>query len=320
MKTTLDYQIRLNGVENMKHLPQIITYLKLNDLLIKDRNEILIVKESAVAGLIDFFNDHMDTDLISFRVDENEWKPIKDAAELLGYQWIDKVIFEELVNFHIQPIVDADEKIYAHEMLARFKDDKGDAIGPYQVFVAAKKRNRTYALDKVCRMAAVRNAASIHTKVFINFIPTSIYSPEHCLKSTVELANQLGIKSSQFVFEVVETEQVEDLDHLKRILMYYRERGFRYALDDVGEGFSTIDVLKELSPHYMKLDMKFVQGVSSDLEKQKAAIRILEAALQIGSVPLAEGVEEREDFIWLKNKGFKLFQGYLFGKPMPIPV
>jgi len=279
---------------------------------------VLVVKESAVAGLYDYFKDNMELENISFRVDKSEWKPIEEVLELLEFQWIDKVIFDELVTFHMQPIVDAEMQIYAHEMLARFNDEQGKPVGPYHVFTAAKKRNRTYALDRVCRMSAVRSAALIDSKVFINFIPTSIYSPEHCLKSTVQLAEELGIEPSRFVFEVVETEKVDDLAHLKKILMYYREKGFHYALDDVGEGFSTIEVLEQLAPHYMKLDMKFVQGISTDSDKQNAAIRILDAALQVGAIPLAEGIEEPDDFIWLRDVGYKLFQGYLFGKPAPI--
>lgn len=133
------------------------------------------------------------------------------------------------------------------------------------------------------------------------------------------MANQLGVDPSLFVFEVVETEKVDDLAHLKAILTYYKDRGFEYALDDVGEGFSTIEMLLELKPHYMKLDMKYVQGVSSDPNKQKIAKQFLEKALEIQSVPLAEGVEFREDFEWLKQSGYQLFQGYLFGKPDPIP-
>lgn len=112
---------------------------------------------------------------------------------------------------------------------------------------------------------------------------------------------------------------MDDLAHLKAILIYYKDRGFEYALDDVGEGFSTIEMLLELKPHYMKLDMKYVQGVSSDLNKQKIAKQFLQKALEIQSVPLAEGVEFREDFEWLKQSGYQLFQGYLFGKPDPIP-
>jgi EAL domain-containing protein (putative c-di-GMP-specific phosphodiesterase class I) len=130
----------------------------------------------------------------------------------------------------------------------------------------------------------------------------------------------LGIPFSQLVFEVVETESVDDIEHLKRILTYYRERGLHYALDDVGEGFSTIEVLEQLMPNYMKLDMKFVHGVSDDLTKQAAAKKFLSAALQVGAIPLAEGIEKKEDFEWLKEAGYELFQGYLFGKPNPIPA
>ncbi len=68
----------------------------------------------------------------------------------------------------------------------------------------------------------------------------------------------------------------------------------------------------------MKLDIKFVQGVASDPDKQATAEKFLNAAIQVGAIPLAEGIEAREDFIWLKNKGYQLFQGYLFGKPSAI--
>lgn len=69
----------------------------------------------------------------------------------------------------------------------------------------------------------------------------------------------------------------------------------------------------------MKLDMQYVQGVAEDADKQKTALRFLEKALEIGSVPLAEGVETKEDFAWLKQQGYQLFQGYYFGKPAKNP-
>ena len=70
----------------------------------------------------------------------------------------------------------------------------------------------------------------------------------------------------------------------------------------------------------MKLDMQFVQGVAADTEKQRVAAKFLAKALEVGSIPLAEGVEEKADFEWLKLKGYKLFQGYLFGKPAAAPL
>ena len=107
------------------------------------------------------------------------------------------------------------------------------------------------------------------------------------------------------------------LDHLKRILTYYNEKGFQYALDDVGEGFSTIDMLSSLQPHYMKLDIKYVQGVADDSNKQKVAQSFLNKAIEIGSIPLAEGVETREDFEWLKQIGLSTFPRLLLWKTIP---
>ncbi|WP_318616898.1 EAL domain-containing protein [Sporosarcina sp. YIM B06819] len=318
--TELFYKILISGENNTSHLPELISYLKSNDLLVNARKNIIVVRETAVAGLYDYFKDIMDIETIQFKVDGSTWRPIHEVNELLDIQWIDQVILNEKVTFHIQPIVTGSQEVFAYEMLARFQDDAGNSMPPNEVFTAAKKRNRTYAIDRVCRMVAVRNAVNIQKKVFINFIPTSIYSPEHCLRTTVQLANQLGISYSQLVFEVVETENVDDIEHLKKILTYYRKRGLHYALDDVGEGFSTIEVLEQLMPNYMKLDMKFVQGVSVNPTKQIAAKKFLKAALHIGAVPLAEGIEQREDFEWLKEVGYKLFQGYLFGKPEPIPA
>lgn len=320
MPLSIDYQIRIIGEKNKAQIDSVCAYLDKENSLVKRVDDVITVREDSIQGLVDYMQDHMDLSEITYRIAEGDWSSIQNVSESLDLQWIDKIIFNEEVVFHIQPIVDVEEQIYAHEMLARFKDENGIPLAPYPVFTAAKKRNRTYALDRVCRLSAVRNSVNVVGKVFINFIPTSIYSPEHCLRSTVQLAEELEIDPGRFVFEVVETEEVDDIEHLKSILAYYRKKGFNYALDDVGEGFSTVEVLEELKPHYMKLDMKFVRGISSDLQKQLAAKKILNAAIKVGSIPLAEGVEDRVDFDWLKAAGFKLFQGYLFGKPAPIPA
>lgn len=314
----LAYQIEFTSAENQSHIPVIVRHLDQKGMIINHDSTSILIKEEAVRGLYDYFQDHLELSAIRFRIKAAAWKPINEVFDTLENRWIDTVINDELVHFHYQPIIGRNEEIYAYEMLARFTGEQGEPVSPYEAFKSARSRNRTYALDKVCRINAVKNAGAVSKKVFINFIPTSIYSPEHCLKTTVELAHNLGIEPSRFVFEVVETEKVTDMNHLKRILDYYREKGFSYALDDVGEGYNTIDTIKELKPHYMKLDMKFVQGVAADPDKQQAALAILKTAQSVESIALAEGIEEQIDFEWLKAAGFQLFQGYLFGKPAPI--
>lgn len=319
--TELKFEIKIEGDSNLLALPQIYSHLNRRDIDIVTTENGLIVDEAGAKELMDFCRHFMDLEQVVFRINREAWKPFSEIETVLDMQWIDKVIQKELISCHYQPIVNGNEEIFAYEMLARFQNEDGSMIYPNEIFPAAKIRGRLYALDRVCRMTAVRYAAKLKgEKAFINFIPTSIYSPEFCLRSTISLSEQLGVDPKSLVFEVVETEKVDDLDHLKKILAYYKEKGFDYALDDVGEGYSTIEMLADLKPKYMKLDMQYVQGVAMDPAKQKVAEKFLKKALEIGSIPLAEGVETREDFKWLKQRGYQLFQGYYFGKPAAMPL
>jgi len=314
----LRFDIRIDGDYNETVLADVIKYLGRSKTLVKVTGNLLTIRESGIRDFLDFCQDHMDTEEVTFRIYGREWRPLMEIVTILDMQWIDEIIIKESIQCYFQPIVNANNEIYAYESLARFTREDGSMIYPQEIFAAARLRGRLYALDRLCRMTAVKYAAQLTGKIFINFIPTSIYTPEFCLKSTVQLTDQLGVDPSRLVFEVVETEEVEDLPHLKRILAYYKEQGFSYALDDVGGGYSTMEMLSELKPNYMKLDMKYVQGVSHDHAKQLIASAFLEKAIEIASIPLAEGIECREDYEWLKQRGYQLFQGYLFGKPEPI--
>lgn len=317
----LQFEIKLEGTKNLSALQLIVDHLKRRDLEVTQKKSKLQMDEKGAREFLDFGQDLLDVDQIVFRTTQEKWKPLAEMSQVFATEWIDDVIKNERLICHYQPIVDTDENVFAYEMLARFQNENGSMIYPNEIFPAAKTRGRLYALDRVCRMTAVRYAAALKgVKAFINFIPTAIYSPEFCLRSTISLSQQLSVDPKSLVFEVVETEKVEDLNHLKKILTYYREKGFDYALDDVGEGYSTIEMLADLKPKYMKLDMKFVQDVATDEEKQKVAEKFLEKALEIGSIPLAEGIEKRDDFDWLKQRGYQLFQGYYFGKPAATPL
>jgi len=251
-------------------------------------------------------------------------KPIHLFTEEREAAWIDQVIEENRIITHYQPIVrieDSKPIIYGHELLSRGLDENGAIIPPNKLFEAASLRNRVFSLDRACRLQSVRNAGVVKDKlVFINFIPTAIYVPEHCLASTFALIKELGVKPSQVVFEVVETDDVQNLDHLKSILAYYRKHGFKYALDDVGTGYNQIDKLEKMEPDVVKLAIEYVNGVSKDSQKQQLAQEVLIRSKRIGALALAEGVEHMEDFHFLQEMGYDLFQGYLFSKPAQKPM
>ncbi|SDJ36389.1 EAL domain-containing protein [Salimicrobium halophilum] len=310
--------VKVTGEGNMTAMPSLMSFIQAEDIQQNSEEYILRMEEADAVDFADFSGDHLDRTQIFYKVPDKDWDVIEGIYDLSEHKWIDDVIKKRLVTCHYQPIVTDNGDVYAYEMLARFYNEEGETIFPGEIFGAAKERGRLYALDRLCRMTAVRHSVNLKDKLaFINFIPTSIYNPEFCLRSTTALATQLSVDPRQLVFEVVETEQVKDVEHLKSILNYYRSKGFQYALDDVGEGFSTMTMLQDIKPNYMKLDMKYVQGVADDESKQKVAKQFLTQARKDRAVPLAEGIEEEEDFEWLKKEGYQLFQGYMFGKPSP---
>ncbi|MBE4908573.1 EAL domain-containing protein [Bacillus luteolus] len=288
--------------------------------------------ESVLYDLMDYLEAHMDIKSI-YAVQSEVVNPLENVKEkkLLSLFkaereaiWVDDVIKNRSICTHYQPIVGIEEgqlEIVGQELLSRGLDETGKIIPPFKMFEAARIRNRVFSLDRTCRLEAVRNASVVGDKlIFINFIPTAIYVPEHCLASTFELIKQMDIEPEQVVFEVVETDEVKDLNHLMRILNYYRSHGFKYALDDVGVGFNDIETLKKMDPDFVKLAIEFTNGVSKDPSKQKVAKRVLSITHEMGALALAEGVESKEDLAYLIELGYDLFQGYYFSKPQPAPI
>ncbi|WP_026695226.1 EAL domain-containing protein [Peribacillus kribbensis] len=293
---------------------------------------IIWLEEVAFFDLMDYAAVHMDVNHL-FAVESPKSDPIKKLNEMRPVRtfraereasWIDDLIDKNSLKTFYQPIVsysDGKTSIIGHELLSRGVDEEGKIIPPYKMFEAARIRNRTFSLDRACRMQCVRNAGAVKDKlIFINFIPTAIYVPEHCLSTTFKLIQELGIKPEQVVFEVVETDEVEDLEHLKKILNYYRSQGFKYALDDVGTGYNNLEKLSRMQPDIVKLAIEYTNGVSKDPSKQEAARKVLEMSHNMHALALAEGVETEEDYQFLIELGYDLFQGYYFSKPQETPA
>lgn len=179
-------------------------------------------------------------------------------------------------------------------------------------------------LDRVCRKTHLRNAA-IHlagqdVHLLINFLPTAIYNPEFCLTTTVAAARAGGLAPERIIFEVVETEKVTDLDHLRSILDYYRKKGFRVALDDLGSGYSGLAMLGDLDPDLIKIDRHLIsRAVGSPMHRSICA-SLTQLGKDHGKLVLAEGIETIEEKELMESMGVDLFQGYFFGRPAPLPI
>lgn len=240
------------------------------------------------------------------------WRSLYDHKELL-----DILGHQRLVTL-FQPIVKADSlERYGYEALSRGLRLDGRYLSAFDLFEGAKALHLTAHLDRLCRESAIRHAAKqqIHNHLFINFIPDAIFDPDACLQTTLEAVATAQLDASKIVFEAVNTEDSPDQSHIRSILNFYKNKGYKTALDDVGRNYTNFESYHALDTHYIKIDTSVVRNIHHRPEHQALLEKLLPLKSQYGAVLVAEGIEREEEYSYLKNKGIDLMQGYYFGKP-----
>lgn len=234
--------------------------------------------------------------------------------------WIEDLLSNGRFKSLFQPMFDAiSGEATAVEALFRGIDENGDLISPGFMFRLAQRARMMFQTDLVARRSAVTQAAGAglqRLQLFINFNPTSIYDPSYCLRTTVSTIEQLGFRPENIVFEVTESERVTNQDHLRGILAFYRRSGFKVALDDVGSGYSGLNLLRDLRPDYIKIDMHLVRDVDRDAFRQSIVRHIIAIAREAGIKIVAEGIETSAELQWLRRHNVDLLQGYALARPM----
>jgi EAL domain-containing protein (putative c-di-GMP-specific phosphodiesterase class I) len=174
-----------------------------------------------------------------------------------------------------------------------------------------------YRFDQACRVKAIEMASALdmQERLSINFLPNAVYEPEACIQATLEVSQRVGWPTDRLVFEFTETERVTDQAHLKHIIDSYRTMGFSTALDDFGNGYANLDLLTQLEPDKLKIDRELVMGCDQDRRRQALlrAVRGLAAEMQLELI--AEGVETREEALWLARAGILRQQGFFYARP-----
>ncbi|MGP4075654.1 EAL domain-containing protein [Halobacillus sp. K22] len=245
---------------------------------------------------------------------------VQHLYERLDNPALGEIIQQGTFTSHLQPIVDMHEnEIFGYESLLR---TKGKSINPGDLFSYAQRSGLQSMLDQKARRSAVKAKSDFlpkGQKIFINFLPSTIYVPEFCLKHTFQMVEEFNIDPADLVFEVVETEKVTNVEHLKSILDTYKTSGMKVALDDVGAGYSTLEMLSLLKPDFLKIDRSYIQNCHEDLTSQNFLFQVMNRASSLGIKVLAEGIETEDEWNWVRELGVDYGQGYYIGKPGPLP-
>lgn len=251
-------------------------------------------------------------------------EPLAALIERARHDWIRDALDDGWLFSLFQPIVGAQTgEVFAYEALIRARRPlTGDVIGAGAIIDAAASLKLEHVLDQRARQSAIRNAAALNLpdmRLFINFMPNTIYDPEVCLRTTMETAEECGADLSRLVFEVVETENIPDMKRLKHILDYYRSRGVGTAVDDMGAGFSSLEYLTTLRPDYVKLDRALVVRAEHDPAARQDLDIIIAQAQQLEIHVIAEGIETEGQRLMCREAGVDFMQGFLFARPANPP-
>ncbi|MCF6777520.1 EAL domain-containing protein [Thiotrichales bacterium 19X7-9] len=246
--------------------------------------------------------------------------PLNGAVSRLSANWLIDILKEGRILMYYQPIVNKDKVIIGHEALLRAKSQSNELIYPKKIFDLANHSNLLFYLDREARVNAIINAKQNtfnDLKLFINFNPSSIYDPDFCLNTTIKAAKESNFLSSNIVFEIIETERINDYSYVVEIIKQYKKYGFKIALDDVGAGYSSLNAIMLLKPDIVKIDMQLIRNIDSDSVKQVIVQRLVDVCSDLGIVSLAEGVETEAEYQCLKSFNIGYMQGFYFGRPVP---
>ena len=133
-----------------------------------------------------------------------------------------------------------------------------------------------------------------------------------------DAVNRHGINPTLLKLELTESLLLEDVEEIIATMTTLREIGVQFSLDDFGTGYSSLMYLKRLPLNQLKIDQSFVRDLITDVSDQAIVHTIIAMAKSLSLDIIAEGVETEEQLQFLLNKGCTCYQGYLFGRPLPI--
>ncbi|GAB4317775.1 EAL domain-containing protein [Pseudothermotoga elfii] len=235
---------------------------------------------------------------------------------------LDFVLQNESLTTFFQPVVNYKTgKVVCYECLSRGIDQNGELIAPALLFDLAKRLDVLLELSKLAIVKALKvsKQKNITQPVSINFPPSILLDPDFVYKTISDELEKLKMRPEQVILELTESEK-EIKEFEKFVLESLKKRGIKIAIDDFGNGFSSLERLANLKPDIIKIDMGLVRDIQKDRLKRYMVEALVSMAKKSDIQVIAEGVETKEECKTLFALGVDLMQGYLFAKPGPEPL
>lgn len=232
-----------------------------------------------------------------------------------------EIIEQRKLTALFQPVLDLKSgEFMGFEGLIRGPSDSS-LHSPLNLFGAAARERLSLEVEMLSRQTVLEAFAKQNLPgiLFLNVSPQALTDPSFKNGQTLEFMHGLDIDPSRVVIEITENQPTYDFAAMRSALLHYRGMGFQIAIDDLGEGFSSLRLWSELRPEFVKIDMHFVQDVDHDPIKLQFLKSIQRIAESCGTRVIAEGVETEAELRVVRDIGIALGQGYFIARPNPTP-
>ncbi len=239
------------------------------------------------------------------------------AEEAQQRERLQDVIVHGRIVTAYQPIVLlADRSMAGYEALTRGVRGCG-LEGADALFRAAEEQGLMLELDSLCRRKALLNSSHLPTSaaLFINTLPATIRDPLFRGRPLIDFLGRARVAPQRIVLEITERLVIDNYSLFREAMAYYTDLGMRFAVDDVGTGYSGLESIARLKPHFLKIDVSLVRDLHVSAINREMVKAIVSLGRGVGATVIAEGIQAAEEVQVLQQLGVDLGQGFFLAPP-----
>jgi EAL domain-containing protein (putative c-di-GMP-specific phosphodiesterase class I)/GGDEF domain-containing protein len=228
------------------------------------------------------------------------------------------ILAEKQIRTVFQPIVSLrDGTVYGYEALSRGPSGS-EMESPSLLFECAQRFNKLWELELLCRTKAIETVYALGTKIrlFLNVNPSIMHDPKFQQGFTKDYLSQYSISAEDVIFEITEREAISNVADFTKTIRNYKDQNYKIAIDDAGAGYSGLNLISEVCPHFIKIDMNLIRDIDKDVTKQSLVKSMREFAALSNTYLIAEGIETEGELLKLIEIGVDFGQGYLIQRPI----